>query len=391
MADTKISAGTPNPSPALTDTFPVYSSGQSSTDKFVDSLQQVKNVALSGALPLTGIITPTQISSNQNDYSPTGLATASTVRISSSRNYLSITGIAAQTSGTLLFIHNVGSFIINLPNASTASTAANRFSFDGDVELGANDCVLLNYDSTTSTWRLVESDSHLFLADPRKRVCLVGDCVEALTTDIVIAAVSGAGASIQKGTYGVNATQKAFGVNQIDTGTTNAGRATVNLGAATGSVINDALGPVVMIQRVAVEALSTVAEEFKVSTGLFISPATFTSAVCWQYDRVNDGDFWVCKTIKAGVGTTKNISSFAVTTSYVWLAIFINSTWTSVEFFYSNDGKTWTHAFTHSDNIPNVDTMNYIPLEIVKSAGITQRNADLDCYAFSYEFTRSNT
>jgi hypothetical protein len=44
MAGTKISAGTANPTAALTDEFPIYSSGQGSSDKYVNTLTQVRNL-----------------------------------------------------------------------------------------------------------------------------------------------------------------------------------------------------------------------------------------------------------------------------------------------------------------------------------------------------------
>lgn len=103
---------------------------------------------------LTGIISPTQITANQNDYSPTGLSTSSTLRLSSdaSRN---ITGLAGGADGRIMIVHNVGAQNIVLKDESASSTAANRFALTGDVTLGADAVAVLQYDATSSRWRAV--------------------------------------------------------------------------------------------------------------------------------------------------------------------------------------------------------------------------------------------
>jgi len=85
---------------------------------------------------LTGDISPSQITSNQNDYSPTGLSTASTLRLTTdaSRN---ITGLAGGADGRIIIIHNVGTNAIVLVDESSLSTDANRFALSADVTLNA--------------------------------------------------------------------------------------------------------------------------------------------------------------------------------------------------------------------------------------------------------------
>jgi hypothetical protein len=73
----------------------------------------IGNYVLSGNLIKikNKIISPTQITSNQNDYNPTGLRTASLLRLSTdaSRN---ITSIQTGSSGRVILINNVSSFNI---------------------------------------------------------------------------------------------------------------------------------------------------------------------------------------------------------------------------------------------------------------------------------------
>ena len=129
---------------------------------------------LDGAFSLTGVITPASFSSQQNDYNPTGLATASIVRVEGTGGIQTVTGLAAQSAGRVLFVQNVGSLGITFVHESTASAAANRFSFPwggrGEVPgdewvLTVNSVLLLRYDGTLSRWIVqpgFQSHSHQY-------------------------------------------------------------------------------------------------------------------------------------------------------------------------------------------------------------------------------------
>ncbi len=103
----------------------------------------------SGAWALPGDITPTQITSDQNDYAPTGHAGASVIRVSSDA-VRAITGLAGGADGRVVTLRNVGSFPILFTSEDAASTAANRFSFV--TCLGPGAAATLMYDATTSRW-----------------------------------------------------------------------------------------------------------------------------------------------------------------------------------------------------------------------------------------------
>lgn len=103
------------------------------------------------AFALLGDITPSQITSDQNDYNPTGLSTASILRLSSDAAR-ALTGLQGGSDGRVLHIYNVGSFNITLTNASASSSAANRFDFGASIVIGAGQGVILYYDSTASRW-----------------------------------------------------------------------------------------------------------------------------------------------------------------------------------------------------------------------------------------------
>jgi hypothetical protein len=113
---------------------------------------------------LSGDISPSQITSNQNDYNPTGLSTASVLRLNSdaSRN---ITGLQGGADGRIVVLINVGSSNIVLQDANASSSAANRFAFGVDATLGANQSITLIYDSTSARWRPLSLISETLMAD----------------------------------------------------------------------------------------------------------------------------------------------------------------------------------------------------------------------------------
>lgn len=112
-----------------------------------------------GFLPeitLTNAITPTTLTGTAvNDWNPTGLGTTSVIRINASAD-ATITGLAAQETGALMILQNVStSYSITLVNSSSASSAANRFSFGSDYVIGTQAAVVLLYDGTQSRWVIV--------------------------------------------------------------------------------------------------------------------------------------------------------------------------------------------------------------------------------------------
>lgn len=103
--------------------------------------------------PFSVVLSPSQITSNQDNYNPSGAGSADVLRISSdaARN---VTGLAFPAANKTILLTNVGSFTITLKNNVT-STAANRFLIGADFELGADQAVMLYYDATSSRWRMV--------------------------------------------------------------------------------------------------------------------------------------------------------------------------------------------------------------------------------------------
>lgn len=107
---------------------------------------------LARQLLMSGVITPSQITSDQNNYNPTNLHTNSMVRLSSDASR-AITGLDAGSAGELKFLFNTGSFDITIPDESASSTAANRFATNATITLASKTGIIMWYDGTSSRWR----------------------------------------------------------------------------------------------------------------------------------------------------------------------------------------------------------------------------------------------
>lgn len=102
---------------------------------------------------LTGIISPSQITGDQNDYNPTGWATCSVARISSdaTRN---MTGAAGVGTGEIKLLYNIGTQNIVLKDESASSASTNRWALNGDFTLGPDEGAFIQYDLTSTRWRI---------------------------------------------------------------------------------------------------------------------------------------------------------------------------------------------------------------------------------------------
>lgn len=114
-----------------------------------------QDAAILETLALQGDISDT-ISANQDNYTPTGLADATVLRITPSGATRTITGITGGADGRVLVIENIGTQILVLAHDAT-STAGNRFYCPGSVnlQLDTNTAAMCVYDNTSTRWRVV--------------------------------------------------------------------------------------------------------------------------------------------------------------------------------------------------------------------------------------------
>lgn len=186
-------------------------------------------------LPLVvgqSIISPSQITANQNNYNPTGLGTATVVRLSADNPFRRITGMATGAEGRALIVYNVGSVAMLLTNEDAASTAGNRFTLGFNYALDPNTSLALYYDNISSRWRsfgVLPADQALPFS-PR----ILSD--DFLTQNTEAGEVGLLGWGFTNGTVAAQASsQNRPGVQRRTSGTTANQVASMYLGAAVGT------------------------------------------------------------------------------------------------------------------------------------------------------------
>jgi len=111
--------------------------------------------------PEAAVVTPPDITADQNDYRPRFLETAIWLRLTTDASR-TITGIHRSLETGLdafrwLCIANVGNFDIVLSHNDVLSQSRNRFGCPGGVDLTiqTSECVWLWYDNSSANWRVV--------------------------------------------------------------------------------------------------------------------------------------------------------------------------------------------------------------------------------------------
>lgn len=128
----------------------------SGIENFFDYNSVTRVATMTGLSPTTFapvVVTPSQITSNQNNYAPSA---GGIYRLSSDASRTVTGWTASAVNGTTIALVNVGSNDITLSHESASSTAANRFTseYGLDVVLTAGARAEAIYDTTTSRWRL---------------------------------------------------------------------------------------------------------------------------------------------------------------------------------------------------------------------------------------------
>jgi hypothetical protein len=111
-------------------------------------------LSLPSALILSGDITPATLTADQDNYNPSGLATAYCLRLASDNDVRQINGIAGGIDGRIITLINISAFDIILGKEITTSTAANRFNTESLLVSNGGTCIL-QYDATLSRWQAI--------------------------------------------------------------------------------------------------------------------------------------------------------------------------------------------------------------------------------------------
>lgn len=350
-------------------------------------------VALSQRLlPVLGV-TP---SADQNDYSPSGLADAGILRVNASAS-IKITGLTTGADGRIVTIWNASTdYLLWLEHENTSSSAANRFTLPKGFPafLMPADTITLLYDATVSRWVVW----HWPTQGPAMGLVLFSDFIEATVTvaanaspaiGIFGASCAGTAATIQTAATGVNTTERAAGVLQLDTGTTATGRSTI------GNVGNDqivpTLGAALSVARIAVETTVSGTETFQVISGFANSAdGAWDDGVAWENRWTGAAAEWSQTRMANTTATRSATGSPTPNNNYIWLVVFINPAWTRADFIYSTDSLSFVKADSPTTGFPsNSQLTSWTPCSIVKSLGGTSRAVSIDLAGYRLDSIRA--
>jgi hypothetical protein len=205
------------------------------------------------------------------------------------------------------------------------------------------------------------------------------DFIEGATGGL-LATISGTGASNQVGTYGIDASNNAHGVTQLDTGTTATGRAALS-GASQAQLFLTTGDEYRLDWRVAVEAVSSVTDTFTAYVGfgnMFATAGMTGQFVGFRYTDATNGGKWQALVVVGGVIVDSGDTGALVGTDYFKLGL--RMTPTAVEFLVDN---VVTNTLTTGLPAGPAQSFTY-GVKIEKSVGLTQRNMSLDYYRLAY-------
>ena len=98
------------------------------------------------------VISPSQVTSDQDDYAPTGWDDATTVRVDFDGDINAITSFNSATDGERKILRNVGTNFGYIPGQHPDGTAAKRVKVSVDQFIEPNGSVEIEYDGTDSRW-----------------------------------------------------------------------------------------------------------------------------------------------------------------------------------------------------------------------------------------------
>lgn len=341
-------------------------------------------------------------SANTNDYNPTNWdgtepSKATVIRMSPTISIL-LTGLTGGTTGRVVTLVNATdpaastSVMILIPHESTASTAANRFTFADRMPawLLGGESMTLVYDATSSRWRPLNNWTPLGAS----RFTVYDDFSAngASSSSFFIVSTAGTGSTCQAGSYLVtSATQKPIGTVQCDGGTTATGRSGLMMTASTSTGIVPGQGQALFLARIATETLSNGANTYELYCGFEdgLAGTSPTDGIYWLYQQ-SVSTIWRICTEDSTTQQCTTLGAGTVDTNYIWLMIYVSGDWQNADFFHSFGGATWVSDDSPAAQNPPeaADTLN-VQCHGNKTVGTTSINyLDIDIMAFRYDQIR---
>lgn len=320
--------------------------------------------AAGGSSP--SVISPSQITSNQNNYAPTGWSTATIVRLSYDSGIDGITGFDAGTDGEEKLLLNVGTQPGYLSGENSASTAANRINKTAIHEPGG--AIKIVYSDDASRWMVVYntwSYSSVGVTTKGQFYRILPGSNQQADHNNINFGLSGSGSA----TDNAAATATLSDSWMIETGTTATGVSSIYIPKNNFTFGSFGGCAVFAFAELSVQTLSTSSQRYTAKAELLPGANSTTNAVNnavgMRYsDNINSGK-WECYTRNnSGTETTLDTGVTVATNTSYTIRIFVNKSLNEVQ--YELNGVI---IGTITTNLPNSSTLMGMRTIAVKSVG----------------------
>jgi hypothetical protein len=336
---------------------------------------------LGGAHTL-GEVIAASLGTDSDNFDPDGWNTgsrATQIRLTPWQS-IRVTGLVGGTAARLAVVTTAGARLVILEHDSLSSSAENRFAFCDCLPrlLMPGDSIALIYDADAFSWKELA---------PRRLAAAFEIFSDAYAVHDFETSTSGSGSGAASGSYlASDVVQKPRGICRLGTGSSGTGAA--RWGTAEKSIV-PAQGCSLYLVRLAVEALSTAAERFRISAGWHDGDGSSAPAngVYWEYDDSYSGAWSLCAS--TGGSATRAASQLTVDADYAYLGIFLNGDWSRADFFSSATGRRWSFHGALEQNLPSSSARLGFSAGIAKSAGLNERNLSIDLQAMRYDIPGS--
>lgn len=331
------------------------------------------------------VISPSQVTSDQDNYEPTGWDDATTVRVSFDSDINAITSLDAATDGERKILRNVGTDYGYYPSQHPDGTAANRLAGVGDHIHAPGGSIEVEYDGTDSRWYVISNTFNPAL------LTLSGD---------------GAYYNIPAGStnqsdhpfLGLTQTGGGNGINGVGTGGIPSSWDLNSSSSATGAsglfLIKNANevgefngGHWAGWATVYVPTLSTGTQRYTANISLTASPNTNTTDInnscgCRYADDINSGE-WECYTRNNAGSETLVDTGVAVAADTEYnIQVFYDKSGTEARFFINSN-----YVGRSTATLPTSGTDIGWRVNIAKRVGTTSRS--LNCTVLGCYYLRS--
>ena len=329
---------------------------------------------------LGGSISPSQITSDQDDYNPTNWSTNTTARISGDGTIRAITSFAALADGTIRRLVNTGTAALYIPAEHPDGTAANRVAGACDQVVAPNGGVLeMYYDGTSSRWRVLRNT---FNPADMLTSGVVGHYYYMSAGSTVAADWGSLGLATASGGNGQTAPTSALpGGFDINTASSASGVATLYWADGLTNPVEIGSAHIVTSCAVYFPTLSDGTQTYTFQFGIIPSPTSTTlnvnNSITIRYTNgTNSGKFQGVSRDNAGTESTADLGvTVAANTNYVLTVAYDKAR--SEARFYVNGA----YAGRVTGNMPNATDAGG-RVGIFKSAGTTSRSASVASYTF---------